>query len=701
MAEEIVDLTPIISEYEEFFSAIYKRQINELASRYPTDRSLEVDYGDLSRFNPELADAMLKAPDTYIKAAEGAIAGMNIEIPGSTFAPHVRFFNLPGIDQMIQNLTSSQIDQLIAVKGVVTKRAEVRHRVKVAVFVCSLCNARFEVELDAKNPVMPVTCSSCKRQTLSMVQEESQFIDLQRAEVQELLERLKGGAPTARLEIVMEDDLVNSIVPGDNIEISGVMRITMPPKIKGKNQSAVQAYTRYIEVNHIKVIKRDFEDVTYTEDEEKQFVDLSKNINLYRILVKSLAPDIYGHEEIKEALLLQLFGGTRNKVTKSGSIIRNDMHILLIGDPGAAKTRFLQNVVDIAPKSNFVSGKSVTGAGLTAAAEKDELGDGGWTLKAGALVLASGGIVGVDEFDKISETEVAAMHEVMESQTVSIAKAGIVAKFKAKTAILAAANPKLGRFNDRQLPGEQFDIAPTILSRFDLIFPVFDRMDEEKDSHLAEHILKMHRKASESVSSTNIPKSRAKAQEKDEEAPDPEIIDREFIRKYIAYARQKVYPVLTEDAAAKIKDFYVRLRSQSKGGAVPITARQIEGLIRLAEASAKARLAPSVEIEDAERAIKLVNYVLTTVYTDKSTGQIDIDTVTTGIPKSARDRYQTIMGIIRELQSQYDTVEIAKVIEQASQYNVSKYDVERMIDDLINKGELYKKEKGHVKLVNP
>ena len=209
-------------------------------------------------------------------------------------------------------------------------------------------------------------------------------------------------------------------------------------------------------------------------------------------IAKSIAPSIYGYDEIKRALVLQLFGGTPDKMLVDGSRIRSDMHILLIGDPGSAKTRLLQAVTTMVPKGIYISGKSTTSAGLTAAAERDEFSEGGWTLKAGALVLGSGGEVSIDEFDKISDEDKSALLEAMESQTISIAKAGIVAKFNARCSILAAANPKYGRFDPNIYPSEQFDIPPTLLSRFDLIFPIRDMLDEEQDKNIAKHILMQH-----------------------------------------------------------------------------------------------------------------------------------------------------------------------------------------------------------------
>lgn len=376
-------------------------------------------------------------------------------------------------------------------------------------------------------------CSECKRRALKLDEDESYFVDVQRAEAQEFLERLKGSAPAATIQLWLEDDLVNRITPGETIEITGVLRLRPPQKGKGQAESE-HIYTRFIDVVYAKRTQRDFEEIETGKEDERQIVELSKSQELFNLVRESIAPGIYGHSEVKEALSLQLFGGTKDKSMPGGAAIRDDIHILLIGDPGAAKTRFLQYVKDIAPKGIFVSGKSVTGVGLTAAAEKDELGDGGWTLKAGALVIASGGMAAVDEFDKIDDTERAAMHEVMESQTVSVAKAGIVAKFRAKTAILAAANPKFGRFDASKLPGMQFDIPPTILSRFDLIFPIIDVMDEAKDSALADHLLRVHRNSAEGSG-------------KKVEGAAP-TIDQLLLRKYIAYARQHVKPVLSDAA---------------------------------------------------------------------------------------------------------------------------------------------------------
>jgi replicative DNA helicase Mcm len=476
---------------------------------------------------------------------------------------------------------------------------------------------------------------------------------------------------------MIEDDLVNTVNPGDNIVITGILRIRPPQKGKAEN-----VYTKYIDVVCIEKMQKDFEQIEITEEEEKQIKEFAKDPHIIKKIAHSIAPGIYGHEKIKEALCLQLFGGTRDKTMQGGAPIRNDIHLLLIGDPGAAKSRILQYVADVAPKSVYVSGKSVSGVGLTASAEKDELGEGGWVLKAGALVLASGGIAAIDEFDKIDDKERAALHEAMETQSVSVAKAGIVARFKTKTAIIAAANPKYGRFNPNQYPSEQFDIPPTILSRFDLIFPIFDVMDEERDRELARHILNSH---------ANVV----------EDKKDEDFVQKDFLRKYIAYARKNISPTLSQQAMDRIQDYYVDMRKMGKKeGSVPVTARQIEGLIRMSEAVAKARLSNIVEIEDAERGIKLFDYSLKQIALDSTTGKLDIDIIATGQPKARTERFALIMNIIKDMAGKYDMIDVNEIKTAAREFNIDDNEANRIIEQLLDKGELYRPKHGFVKLLD-
>ena len=675
------DISSLVSFFNDFFKLSYKDRVNRLLVTYPEQKSLFVDYKELERFDPEIADKLVKIPESMIKASEEALIEKKPALPGGVeFKPRVRFFNMPSDTMLIEHISSSNLNEMVSFKGVVTKRAEMMHKIKKAAYQCDLCGFE-DVYLVTKGFRPPKKCPSCKKLSLSPVEDRSSFADIQRAEVQELLERVRGGAPAARVELLLEDDLVNSIAPGDNLEIAGIMRLKHPMRPRQKQE---MIYGRFIEVNSATSMKKDFEEIEITKDDVDKIKELAKDPRITEYVVKSIAPSIYGHEEVKRALALQLFGGTPGKKMKGGASIRDDIHILLIGDPGIAKTRFLLSVDELAPKSIYVSGKSVSGAGLTVSAERDELGEGGWTLKAGAVVLASNGIVEVDEFDKVTEDDRASLHEAMETQTISVAKAGIVAKFKSKTSILAAANPKYGRFDQSRNLAEQFDVPPTLLSRFDLIFPIVDVLDEEKDSKLAEHILSTHRGELES---------------EDDEV----LVDRELLRKYVAYARRTIRPKLTKEASDKIREFYISLRAKSKdAGSVAITPRYLEGLVRLAEAHSKMRLSESVDAEDADVSISLLNYVMKQVMIDRETGMLDVDVVTTGKPKSTRDKMQkidTILEIIREHLRHEESVKIDKIVEEADEYGVDRHTAERIISELLRKGEIYEKEQGYIKIV--
>ena len=674
-----VDLSSQIAAFNEFFTSVYKSKIDELLLVYPTQKSLFISYAELEKFDPDLADALVHTPDIIRDAAEEAMKQLNRTITtGKQFAPNVRFTEFPTDTMLIEQLSSKNINELVAFKAVVTKRAEVMHRVKIATYKCELCDAEVRL-IVGKNFTPPKRCDTCKKFALKQIDEDSTFTDIQRAEVQELLEKVRGGAPAAHIELLLEDDLVNKVAPGDNIEVAGIMRLRPPLKMKQKQE---MVYSRFVEVNSVASLKRDFEEIDITKEDEHRIRELATNPTITNIVTKSIAPSIYGHNEVKLALALQLFGGTHGKTMKGGMPIRDDIHVLLIGDPGIAKSRFLLSVSDIAPKSIYVSGKSVSGAGLTVSAEKDELGEGGWTLKAGALVLASGGTAQVDEFDKIKEEDTAALHEAMETQTISVAKAGIVAKFRTKTAILAAANPKYGRFDQSKNLADQFAIPPTLLSRFDLIFPIVDVLDEEKDSKLAEHILSTHMGT---------------------EVEDAEVFDKVLLRKYISYARRRIFPKLTNESSRAIKEFYVELRRGGRDtGSVAITPRYLEGLVRLAEAHAKIRLSETVDEGDSKVAIDLFKYVMQQIMTDKATGKFDVDVVATGRSKTEREKLEkvdTIMNIIREHLRKSDTADVAAVVSDAASYEIDEATARKLLAELLRRGEIYEKEHGHIRIV--
>lgn len=671
-------------KFLEFFNAYYIDKINDMYIGYPKNRSLIADVKDLEKFDSELAEEMINNPDNVLPAANAALAKLNPN-PNAKDMVYARFFGLEGAP-LIQDVGSEYIGKMLTLDSLSVKRSEIMPRVSLGVFRCTFCGTVLKLKIDRETVVD--LCPQCKRRSLKQDNAESHFTNLQKIAVQDPLERLKGSTPTWQLEVWLEDDLVNTVIPGDRIEITGILRIKPRRTAKGKEDRLL--YTMLFDAISIQHKQKEFAELEISQDEEETIKALGKDPYIFDKVAKSIAPSIFGYEEIKKALTLALFGGTTDKRLIDGAAIRGDIHMLLIGDPGSAKTRLLQAVTSLVPKGIYVSGKSTTSAGLTASAEKDEFSEGGWTLKAGALVLGSGGSVAIDEFDKISDEDKSALLEAMESQTISVAKAGIVAQFNTKTSVLAAANPKYGRFDPNSYPADQFDIPPTLLSRFDLIFPIKDILDEEKDKQIARHILMQHGAAGAKI-----------AELTDYEQVEAPPVSQELLRKYVAYAKRHVSPRLSSDATKRISDYYVELRKIGvKQGATPITPRQIEGLIRLAEASAKSRLSDIIEQKDADLAISLFEYMLNTLAVDRG-GRKDIDALLTGMPREKVNRINTIITIIRKLQDEATdgAAKIVDLLTEAEKQGMDRATTTRYISELERSGDIFSPRAGVIKVV--
>ncbi len=681
MADDITEALKI--KFDDFFDKYYKSSIDALAISFPEKRSLAVDFKDLEKFDPELANELIENPDTIEAAAVEALKG-KLNAADADAEPHVRFFGQTINTPLIQDVGAKYINKLVLLDSLIIKRSEISPKIKIGVYRCTYCDTVYKIQTDKEEP--PEICPQCRRKSIKEVPEESKFINLQKIAVQDPLEKLRGNTPTWQLEAWIEDDLVNTVIPGDRIEMTGILRIRPRRNLKGKIEKNL--YTMFIDVISIRMKQKEFAELDITSEEERKIIELSKNPNIFENIAQSIAPSIYGYTEIKQAIALQLFGGTPDKELVDGGKIRSDIHILLIGDPGSAKTRLLQSVVSLVPKGIYVSGKSVTGGGMTAVAERDDFSEGGWTLKAGAMVLGNGGLVAIDEFDKISDEDRASLHEALESQTISVAKAGIIAKFNAKAAVLAAANPKYGRFDPNIYPAEQFDIPPTLLSRFDLIFPIKDVLDEGIDKEIAKHILIQHQAAGAKL-----------AELENYTQVTPPSIDIETLRKYIAYARKNIRPRLSDEAASKIEEYYVELRKSGiRQGAVPITPRQIEGLVRLAEAGAKARLSDVVLASDAERAINLSEYMLKTLSVDRG-GRRDIDTILTGMPREKVDKLNTMLSIIKKLDDEQGSAKLQQVLEEAEQAGIDAAAANKYLQELERSGDVYSPKPGVIKPV--
>lgn len=682
---DAITIEDLKNKFVEFFNAYYIDQINGMYISYPKKRSILIDIKDLQKFDSDLVTELLNKPDTIIPTANQALASMN---PNSDAQDPVyaRFIGLETEGLMIQDVGSQNIGKLILLDSLVVKRSEITPKVHLGVYRCTFCNSVVKILIDKDN--VPEICPSCRRRSMRQVNEESEFINLQRVAVQDPLERLKGSTPTWQLEVWLADDQVNTIIPGDRVEITGILRIRPKKTSRGKEDKTL--FTMFFDSVSLKPKQKEFADIDISQEEEQKIREMSKDAKIFEKISTSIAPSIYGHDEIKQALAIQLFGGTPDKKLIDGAPIRSDIHILLIGDPGSAKTRLLQAVTGLVPKGIYVSGKSTSGAGLTASAERDEFAEGGWTLKAGALVLGSGGEVSIDEFDKIGDDDKNALLEALESQSISVAKAGIVARFSAKTSVLAAANPKFGRFDPNDYPVTQFDIPPALLSRFDLIFPIKDVLDEEQDKKIAKHILTQHEAAGASI-----------ADMKEYAQVESPSINSEMLRKYVAYAKKNVRPRLTPEATSRIEAYYLDLRKLGiKSGAPPITARQIEGLIRMAEGSAKTRLSTIIELSDAEKSISLYEFMLRQLAVDRG-GRRDIDMILTGNPREKVTKINAITNIIKRLEiEEGGYAKVPRILEEAEKENIDRATTTKYLNELERTGDIYAPRQGTYKMAS-
>ncbi|NPA76174.1 MAG: minichromosome maintenance protein MCM [Candidatus Diapherotrites archaeon] len=678
----------MVDKFEEFFRVVYEKELAEYIATHPDARSIVIDFAKLEAYDYELADALLDNPDKYLDAMEYALG--RIEVPGlENRKLRVRVTNIPDERKLlVRNITADYIGKMVAAEGIVRQTTMVLPKLKVAKWSCRKCGRTYDIVQDGQKLKKPPVCV-CGSRDFELLPDQSIWVDFQRIQIQEPIEFLRGGEQARFIDIYLEGDLTNKVKPGDRVNVVGILRLVTPD---GRRT----VYGKYIDALWVEPTQKEFEELEPTPEEIEQIKELAKDPEIYEKLKKSIAPTIYGHDDIKEAVALQLFGGVKKELP-DGTHIRGNIHILLMGDPGTGKSQILRHAAKIAPKSIYVAGKTASGAGLTATAEKDEMGEGGWVIKAGALVLASGGVAAVDEFDKIDQKDRAALHEAMEQQTISVAKAGIVTTFKADTAILAAANPKRGRFDPYQNPIEQINIEPTILSRFDLMFIVKEKLDEDRDRKIAEHILKTHlagekRMAYEKGTDEQLTAEEVEEAEKHVKPP----IDIELLRKYIAYARVHVVPELTKEAMDKIVDFYVNLRKLGKQqNTVPTTARQLEALIRLAEASARVRLADKITVEDADRAIRLAQASMEEVLKDPETGAIDFDVLTTGETKSKREKAKIVLNIVRAKCIDTDAVSVDEVIEEAvNSYNMDREEVREILEKLKKEGDLFEPRHG-------
>ncbi len=667
-----------IENYKVEGEKIYLRKIKDIVDTLD-EKSIVFDGKDLSS-ETSLVEYVIFKPEISIDAAEKAIRDMIKEYRTKEMGKkeiHARFKNLPIQKTSISKIGTDHIGRMTQIEGILNRVSDIKPLGEEITFKCAECENEM---VRTQEPWLPVKANrphKCNRMDCGagkskLYIDDAKLINYRGLRIQEKPEKLKGGETPSKIKAVVRDDLAresNTPKPGDRITAVAQLK-KIKPSINDR-----PLFGKVLEINHIESQTKEMERIEISDEEEEKIQELAQDPNVLNKIRDSIAPAIKGHERIKEALGLTLFGGAKLDLP-DGTTLRGNSNVLIVGDPGTGKSVILKYIENLVPRGMYTSGKSSTGAGLTAAAVKDEITDS-WALEAGALVLSDGGICAIDEFDKMGEKDRSSIHEAMEQGTVSVAKAGISATLNARTSIIAGANPRHGRFDPYKPVSDQVNLSPTILSRFDLVFKIVDQPDEKKDKEIAEHVLGVR---------------------KNKELVEPPI-EPELFKKYISYARKKVNPNMTDEAVEKIKNYYVGIRNMYKDQEdtpIPITARQLESLIRLAESHARIRLRDEVRIEDATETINLMDKVLKEMGMDPQTEKMDADIIMTGESKSQRDKAEIIEDIIGKVaeESENDKADMKDILKAADEAGIEKKYARHLIDKMKERGDIIESRPG-------
>jgi replicative DNA helicase Mcm len=635
------------------------------------ERVVLVNFEELAEFSPELAEKVITKPVETLQLLELALEDL-----GLVSNARVRFTSMSKTQEVrIRNIRAKNLGTMISIEGIVRQASEVRPQVTNAKFECPSCGTIISVLQMDKKFQEPSRCSCGRRGGFREISKD--MVDAQRLVIEESPDSLSGGEQPKRMNVFLKEDLVEPrmeerTTPGSRVKIIGVLNEVSIPLATGALSTR---FDLAIEANNIIPLEETFDDLSISEEEEEEIRELAADPTILKRLTSSVAPSVWGYPEIKQSLILQLFGGVKKR-RSDGTETRGDIHILLVGDPGVAKSVMLKFISGIAPKGRYVSGKSSSGAGLTATVVKDEFLRG-WSLEAGAMVLSNKGLVCIDELEKMDENDRSTMHEAMEQQTVTISKANVQATLRSQTSVLAAANPKYGRFNPDEMIAKQVNLAPSLLNRFDVLFILRDLPNKERDESIASHVLAEHQQTNKR-----------------------DIIEKDLLRKYVAYAKQKCNPVLTDAAIKKLKSFYVGLRNQptfagSGEKPIPISARQLEALVRLSEATSRARLGKEVSEEDATAAIELMKYYMMQVGYDEETKSFDIDKIS-GNPASKRNKIHIVKEALENLEARLGKLIPVEEVEKEIGDKMPIDELTETIEKLVREGDIFRPRRGYL-----
>jgi len=505
------------------------------------------------------------------------------------------------IREPIRELCTKHLSKLIFVGGVVTKRTNVFNEVKRLYLRCAKCNypsGPFDVAEEAD--LKPGSCIECQSKGPWRVdRQKTVYQNFQKLTLQESPSSVEPGKMPRSKEIIITGDMVDTVRPGDELQLTGVYRARHD--VATNARTCFPVYRTLVEAVHVHR-KGDVNVMQITEDQQQEILKLAKDPNIRERFIASMAPSIYGMWHVKTAIALSMMSGQR-KVAAGKHRIRGDINTLIVGDPGLAKSQFLKYVEQTFPRAVYTTGKGASAVGLTAAVQRDEHGD--WCLEGGAMVLADNGICLIDEFDKMNDQDRTSIHEAMEQQTISISKAGIVASLQARCSVIAVANPTEGRYDPQRTFAQNVNLSDPILSRFDVLCVLRDESDAVQDQRLADHVVCSHiRSHPEASADDKLVQPRQKMNTASALAKP---IDQELLQKYIVYARTRVHPKIADLDQEKLASFYSEIRSEAfRSGGAPMTARHIDSIVRLAEASARMELRSHVTSRDLDSAISVM-----------------------------------------------------------------------------------------------
>ncbi|KAL8527636.1 hypothetical protein ACS0TY_005476 [Phlomoides rotata] len=644
----------------------------------------------------------------------------------------VRLHNYQESMIALKNLKAAYIDRLVSVRGTVVKVSTVRPLVMQLSFSCAKCGTTITCDFPDGKFSPPTKCEmqACKSRIFNPIRSTAQLIDFQKIRIQELLksEHHEEGRVPRTVECELTQDLVDACIPGDVVTVTGIIRVINNYMDIGGGKSKKNQALYYLYLEAVSV--RNSKSQSVPEDPQNTDTNArsSENLDLYsfsprdlefivkfseehgsdvfRQILQSICPSIYGHELVKAGITLALVGGVRKHSMDQNKVpVRGDIHVIVVGDPGLGKSQLLQAAASVSPRGIYVCGNATTNAGLTVAVVKDST-TSDYAFEAGAMVLADRGLCCIDEFDKMS-AEHQALLEAMEQQCVSVAKAGLVASLSARTSVLAAANPVGGHYNRAKTVNENLKMSAALLSRFDLIFILLDKPDELLDKRLSEHIMSLHasngqpsppgkRLCTESRNIRGVDMNVASGSLVARLRLDPKK-DSDFVplpgpllRKYIAYARTYVFPRLTKPAAEILQKFYLRLRDHNTSAdGTPITARQLESLVRLAEARARIDLREEISTQDALDVVEIMKESLYDKYVDEN-GLVDFGRSGGMSQQKEAKRFLSALNKQSEL-LQKDCFSISEIYSLADRISLRVPDVDSFVDNLNSVGVLLKK----------